>query len=139
MACHPAEFSSSGPGMKALPRSRPVGSIDLVVLMGLRTVNAVRLLCHHVNPTALVSPGKTGVRTAPGHVVEHGYVFCHPDRIVGRQHDPKLSHPQPAGLHADKQVQQHRIVGKLESLRMEMVLGKAHRVVPEIVREARLL
>ena len=59
--------------------------------------------------------------------------------IVCRQHDTQLTDAQALGLHPDIEVEQHRVVGHLEALGVEVMLGEADRVVAEIVGQARLL
>jgi len=51
------------------------------VLVGQRAVNAVRLLRHDVDPAPLVTAREAGIRAAAGHVVEHGNVLGHADRV----------------------------------------------------------
>ena len=109
------------------------------MLVGLGAVDAVHLLGHGVDPPALVAPGEAGVGPAAGHVVEHGDVLGHPDGVLGRQHDAELPHSDPLGLHPHEEVEQDGVVGYLEALDVEVVLGERDRVVPELVREPGLL
>src|SRR5687768_9786958 len=60
-------------------------------------------------------------------------VLCHPDRGLRRQHDAELAYPDAVRLHGDEQVQQHRIVRQLGALHVEVVLGEADRMEPELV------
>ena len=113
--------------------------VDRIVLVGQRAVDAVRLLRHDVDPAALVAAREARVGAAAGHVVEHGDVFGHADRIGRRQHDAELPDADALGLHGEVEVEQHGIVGELEALDVEVMLGEAHRVVAELVAQLNLL
>src|SRR6202030_2332160 len=82
-----------------------VGSIDLVVLMRLRAVDAMSLLSHDVHPAALVAARETGVRASAGHMVEHRDILGHANRIIGREHDSELADAQALGLHPDVEIE----------------------------------
>ena len=110
-----------------------VGGVDRVVVARMRRVDAVDLLGQRVHPAALVAARKAGQRPAAGHVIEHGDVLGHADRILRRQHQPKLAHADPLGLHRQVEVEHDRIRRDLEALNMEMVLGEPDRVVPQRV------
>jgi hypothetical protein len=71
-------------------------------------------------------------------VVQHGDVLGHPDRVRRGQHDPQLADADALGLHREVKVEQHRVVGQLETLDVEMVLGEADRVVAKLVGQADL-
>ena len=96
-----------------------------VVLVGQRAVDAVGLLRHDVDPAALVAAREAGIGAAAGHVVEHRDVFGDADRIVRRQHDSELADADALGLHREIEVEQHRVVGELEALDVEVMLGEA--------------
>ena len=55
--------------------------------------------------------------------------------IAGRQHDAELADADALGLHREVEVEQHRIVGELEALDVEVMLGEADRIVAELVGE----
>jgi hypothetical protein len=57
----------------------------------------------------------------------------------GGEHDPELADANARGLHGHEQVEQHRVVGQLEALHVEVVLGEADRVVADLVGQASLL
>ena len=122
--------------LEVLLEGGAVGGVDLVVLVGQRAVDAVRLLRHDVDPAALVAAREAGIGAAAGHVVEHGDVLGDADRVRRRQHDAELADPDALGLHREVEVEQHRIVGDLEALDVEMMLGEADRVVAELVGRA---
>ena len=124
---------------EVLLEGQPIGVVDLVVLVGQRAVDAVRLLRHDVDPAPLVAAREARIGAAAGHVVEHGDVFGDADRIAGRQHDAELADADALGLHREVEVEQHRIVGELEALDVEVMLGEAHRIVAELVAELYLL
>ena len=132
-----------GPGLlddpEALFEGGPVRRVDLVVPVRQGAGDAVRLLGHHVDPAPLVTAGETGVGPSSGHPVEHRDVLGDPDRVPRRQHDAQLPHPDVLRLHADEQVEQHRVVREFEALDVEVVLGEADRVVAEVVGEPGLL
>jgi hypothetical protein len=102
-------------------------------------VDAVRLLRHDVDPAALVAAREARTGAPAGHVVEHGDVLGDADGVGGRQHDAELTHLDALRLHGDVEIEQHRIVGDLEALDMEMVLGEAHGLVAEVVGQPALL
>ena len=112
-----------------------VGGVDLVVLMGERPADPMRLLRHHVDPSALIPAREAGVGPAAGHVVEHGDVLGHTDRVRRRQDDPQLSHADARGLEAHEEVEEHGVVRQLESLDVKVVLGETDRVVAPLVGE----
>ena len=132
-----------GPGLlddpETLLERGPVRGVDLVVPVRQGARDAVRLLRHHVDPAPLVAAGETSVRAAARHPVEHRDVLGDPDRIPRRQHDAQLADPYVLRLHADEQVEQHRVVRELEAFDVEVVLGEADRVVAEIVGQPGLL
>ena len=132
-----------GPGLlddgEALLEGFAVGGVDLVVLVGERAVDAVRLLRHDVDPAALVAAREAGAGPPARHVVEHGDVLGDADRIGGRQHDAELAHLDALGLHGDEEVEQDGVVGDLEALDVEVVLGEAHGLVAELVGQPALL
>ena len=72
-------------------------------------------------------------------MVEHGDVLGHADRVGRRQHDAELADADALGLHGDVEVEQHGVVGDLEALDVEVMLGEADRVVAEIVGQPALL
>lgn len=109
------------------------------MLVRQRPVDAVHLLRHDIHPAALIAAREAGVGATVGHVVEHGDVFGDADRVVSRQHDAELADTDAFRLHADVEVEQHRIVGQLEPLDVEVMLGEADRVVAEVVGQPRLL
>ena len=49
------------------------------------------------------------------------------DRVRRRQHDAELADADALGLHREIEVEQHRIVGNLETLDVEVMLGEAAR------------
>ena len=102
-------------------------------------MDAVRLLRHDVDPAALIAAREAGAGAPARHVVEHGDVLGHADRVGGRQHDAELADADALGLHGDVEVEQHRVVGDLEALDVEVVLGEGDRVVAEIVGQPALL
>ena len=120
---------------EALLEGFAVGGVDLVVLMRLRAGNPVGLLRHDIDPSALVAAREAGVDPAARHMIEHRDIFGDANRILRRQHDPELADPQPLGLHRDVQVEQNRIVGKLEAFDMKVMLGEADRIVAQVVGE----
>jgi hypothetical protein len=107
--------------------------------MRLGAVNAVHLLRHDVDPAALIAARETGVGAAAAHVIEHRDILGDADRIVGGQHDAELTDADALGLHGDVEIEQHRVVGELEALDVEVVLGEADRVVARRVGQLRLL
>ena len=88
--------------------------------------DAVRLLRHDVDPASLVAAGEAGAGASACHVIEHRDVLGDADRVGGRQHDTELTDADALGLHRKVEVQQHGVVGKLEPLDVEVMLGKAH-------------
>jgi hypothetical protein len=66
-------------------------------------------------------------------VIEHRDVLGDADRVGGRQHDPELTDADALGLHREVEVQQNGVVGNLKTLDVEVMLGKAHRIVAEVV------
>ena len=86
----------------------------------------MRLLRHDVDPAPLVAAREAGAGTPARHVIEHRDILGDADRVGGRQHDTELTDTDALGLHREVEVQQHRVVGKLKTLDVEMVLGKAH-------------
>ena len=109
---------------EALLERGAVGGVDLVVLVGERAVDAVRLLRHDVDPAPLVAAREPCAGPPARHVVEHGDVLGDPDRVRRRQHDAELADADALGLHGDVEVEQHRVVGDLEALDVEVVLGE---------------
>ncbi|HYR78624.1 MAG TPA: hypothetical protein VEO55_01380, partial [Candidatus Dormibacteraeota bacterium] len=69
--------------------------VDLVVLIGQRAVNSMRLLGHDIDPSALIAAREAGVGASAGHVIEHRDVFGDTQRILRRQYDPKLADANP--------------------------------------------
>ena len=102
-------------------------------------MNFVRLLRHDVDPAPLVAAGESGDGASSGHVVEHRDVLGHPDRVCRRQHDAELADPDAPGLHREVEIEQHRVLGDLESFDMEMMLGEADGVVSEFIGQFDLL
>jgi hypothetical protein len=115
---------------------RAIRVIDLIVLMGQRAVNSMRLLRHDIDPSPLIAAREAGVGASSRHVIEHRDVLGHAQRILRWQHDTELSDPQPLRLHRNVQVEQDGIVRKLETLDVKMMLGETDGVVAEIVGEA---
>ena len=72
-------------------------------------------------------------------MVEHRDVLGDADRVGRRQHDAELADADALGLHREVQIEQHRVVGDLEPLDVEMVFGEADRVVAEVVGQLDLL
>ena len=70
---------------------RPVGGIDLVMLMWPRAMNPMSLLRHHIDPAALIAAREPRVGASAGHMIEHRDIFGDADRIVRRQHDTELA------------------------------------------------
>ena len=105
------------------------------MLVRQRAADPVRLLRHDVHPAPLIAPSETGVGAAVGHVVEHGNILGDSDRIGRGQHDAQLADADPFRLHGEIQIEQHRVVGNLEALDVEMMFGEADRVVAEVVGE----
>jgi hypothetical protein len=95
--------------------------------------DAVRLLRHDVDPASLVAAGEAGAGPPSRHVIEHRDVLSDADRVGRRQHDTELADADALGLHREVEIQQHGVVGKLEALDVEVMLGKAHRIVAEVV------
>ena len=95
------------------------------MLMRQRAVDAMRLLRHCVDPAALIAAGKAGTRAPAGHLVEYRDVLGDADRVRGRKNDAELTDPDTFRLHRKVEIEQHRIVGDLETFDMEMMLGKA--------------
>ncbi len=124
---------------EVLLEGETVRVVDLVVLVRQRAVNAVRLLRHDIYPAPLVAAREPRIGAAAGHVVEHGDVFGHADRVRRRQHDAELSDPDALGLHREVEIEQHRIVRELETLDVEVMLGERHRIVAQLVAQLYLL
>ena len=102
-------------------------------------VDAVRVLGHDVDPAALVAAREAGIGAPARHVVEHGDVLGDADRVGRRQHDAELADADALGLHGDVEVEQDGVVGDLEALDVEVVLGEGDRVVAEVVGQPALL
>ena len=96
------------------------------------------LLRHDIDPAPLVAAREARIGAPARHVIEHGDVFGDADRIAGRQDDAELADADALGLHREVEVEQHRIVGELEALDVEVMLGEAHRIVAELVAEVYL-
>jgi hypothetical protein len=125
--------------LEAFLEGRAVGGIDLVVLVRQGALDAVRVLGHDVDPAALIAACEAGIGPPTRHVVEHGDVLGHADRVGGRQYDAELAHADALGLHGDVEIEQDGVVGDLETLDVEMVLGEGDRVVAQIVGQPALL
>ena len=125
--------------LEAFLEGGAVGGVDLVVLVRQGALDAVRVLGHDVDPAALVAAREAGIGAPARHVVEHGDVLGHADRVRRRQHDAELAHADALGLHGDVEVEQDGVVGDLEALDVEMVLGEGDRIVAEVVGQPALL
>src|SRR5581483_11398867 len=84
--------------LEAFLEGGAIGRVDLVMLMRQRAVDAVSLLCHHIDPSALISAGETGIGAAARHVIEHRDILGDANRILGGQDDTELSDAQPLRL-----------------------------------------
>jgi hypothetical protein len=112
-----------------------VGLVDRIMLVRQGPGHAMGLLRHDVDPAPLIAAGEAGAGPPAGHVIEHRDVLGDADRVGGRQHDPELADTDAFGLHREIEVEQHGVVGKLETLDMKVVLGEADRVVAEVIGE----
>ena len=110
-----------------------VRGVDLVVLTGPRTVDAVNLLREGVDPAALIAARKAGQRASARHMVEHRDVLGDANRVMRGQHDAELADADALGLHRQVEVEHDRVGRELETLNVEVVLGEADRVVTERV------
>jgi len=100
-------------------------------------VHAFLMMVKH--PAPLVAAREPCAGPPARHVVEHGDVLGHPDRVRRRQHDAELADLDALGLHGDVEVEQHRVVGDLEALDVEVVLGEGDRLVAQLIGEPALL
>ena len=124
---------------EVLLERRPVRLVDGVVLVRRRTVDAVHLLRHRVDPAPLVAAGKAGVRAAAAHVVEHRDVFGDAQRVLRRQYDAELADTDALRVQRDEEVQHHRVVRDLEPFDVEVMLRERDGVIAERIGELRLL
>ena len=54
-------------------------------------------------------------------------------RVGGGQDDAELADANALGLHREVEIEEHRVVRKLEALDVEVMLGKRNRIVAELV------
>ncbi len=115
-----------------------VRRVDVVMLVRRRAVDAMGLLRHGIDPAALIAAGKARICAPAGHVVQHGDILRHADRVLCRQDYTELPDANAPGLHRDVEVEHHGIVRELHALDLKMMLGEADRIIAEVVGEARL-
>ena len=89
-----------------------------------------------VHPAVLVAPHHAEAEPPAGHVVERGHLLGHPHRVVGGGHVAAGDRPQPAGVLRDPARHEVQVVGDLESLDLQVVLGVAEAVPAVLVGEA---
>ena len=98
-----------------------------------------RLHRQALEPPLLIASDEGYVEPPLEHVVEGCDVLGDPERVVRRQRVAEQVNAQPLGLHADEEAEQAGLVGDLESLDLQMVLGVAEALEADLVAEPDVL
>ena len=78
-----------------------------------------------LDPARLIAAHEGDVEPALQHMIHHGHILGHPQRVVGVEHIAQHVNAQPLGMLADEHAQQARAAGRLHTLDLQVMLGMA--------------
>ena len=89
-----------------------------------------------LDPARLIAAHEGDVEPAVQHVIHHGHILGHPQRVVGVEHIAQHVDAQPLGMLADEHAQQTGAAGRLHTLDLQVVLGMAEAGKAGLVTQA---